>query len=411
MASQSTEVPENPKAGTGARSDGLSWSAKIIVLAGGPMIALAFGAILPVLPQIERALSHGPSDSFLIKQLIGVVGLSVVIGAPLAGFLIDRIGVRTIVMVGCAVLCIAGTAGLYVSNIPVLVGSRLLVGAAAAAIDTTSVAIVNTRLEGNERAKWNGLHIALAMLTAIVLQPIVGYIAELSWRAPFALYALALPIGVLGAFGLDGQRPRERTATAAGKAKAVPFLDWFPFRYAVLALIIGIITYLPTIYGPFLMTERGASTPAAISFVLMGVSAIGGGMSMLYGRVLRDLSINATFVVALTLAAVGMLIASVASGFTGVTIGLLVFGFGLGWFFPNIMTGLAECVAQDQQGRAVGLVRTMHDLAAPLCLVLVEPLAKRFGPVSAVMTSFSLACALIAFFALEMMLRKRVAAE
>ena len=225
------------------------WAAKAIVLGGGVMIWLAFGAILPMLPQIDAALSHGPRDSLLIKQLFGIVGLSIVIGAPLAGFLVDRVGVRAVVVAATLIFCIAGTAGLYVNSLPLLVVSRVLVGASAAAIDTTGITLINARLEGNERAKWNGARISFIMASAIILQPTVGAIAEFGWRAPFALYALGLPIGLAGALGLQkGRLVRERLAAAIDETK---LWSWFPVRYAVLALVLGICAYLPVVYGPF----------------------------------------------------------------------------------------------------------------------------------------------------------------
>lgn len=118
------------------------------MLSGGLMTSLALGAIASVLPQIEAALAHGPADSLLIKQLLGVVGLSMVIGAPLAGFLADRVSLRHIVVPACLLYSAAGTAGLYLSNLPALIASRLLLGICAAAIATTSMVLINTRLAG-----------------------------------------------------------------------------------------------------------------------------------------------------------------------------------------------------------------------------------------------------------------------
>lgn len=40
-------------------------------------------------------------------------------------------------------------------------------------------------------------------------------------------------------------------------------------------------------------------------------------------------------------------------------------------------------VATDQQSRAAGLVKGAHFLAAPLAITLIEPVARRFGPQSA----------------------------
>jgi len=402
------QVINDPNCETRALQREFGWEAKTVVLGAGVMLALAFGALLPVLPQIEAALSRGPQDSFLIKQLFGIVGLSIVIGAPLAGFLVDRVGVRIIVTVAGLVICIAGTAGLYVNSLPVLVGSRMLLGIAAGAIDTTSVAIINTRLHGNERAKWNGTRIAVTLICSVIMQPTVGYIAQFGWRAPFAVYTLGLPLGLIGAFALKNERlPRECVAAIQKEAR---FRDWFPFRYALLALVLGIMTYLPVVYGPFLMRQRGVSSPVTISLVLMGTSTIGAVSSMLYGPFRRNLSIEGAFTFSLAWWGAGTLIAALTPTFTGAVIGLLVGFVGYGWVVPNLMTAVGESVALSQQGRAVGLVRTMHELAAPACIVLVEPVAKKFGPDSAIMISSILAIGMLAVFARKIALGKHVRA-
>jgi MFS family permease len=235
------------------------------------------------------------------------------------------------------------------------------------------------------------------MICSIIMQPSVGYIAAFSWRAPFALYALGLPLSLIGAMGLQNERPTRKRVVAAAPLEP-RFRDWFPFRYAVLALVLGISSYLPVIYSPFLMRERGVSSPASISLVLMGISILAAVSSMLYGPARRPLSTNTAFIFSLAWWGVGTLIAALAPGFTGVVIGLFVGYVGFGWFVPNLMTAVGESVTSHQQGRAAGLVRSMHELAAPLCIVLVEPVAKKYGAGSALMISSVIAFGLLAVF-------------
>lgn len=379
-------------AATEARIRPLDWSTKAVMLSGGLMTSLALGAIASVLPQIEADLSRGPEDSLLIKQLVGVVGLSMVIGAPLAGFLIDRVGPRRVVGVSGLLYVLAGTAGLYLTSLTALIASRLLLGAVAAAIATTSMTLINTRLEGIDRAKWMGAHVSVAMISNILVHPIAGYLGEFGWRWPFAIYAVGLPLALL-ATGLNHrvtQRPQTAVATQGPR-----LLTWFPVRFAVLAVLIGGITYIPMVYAPFLMRQMGISSPSTISLVLMGDSILGSVLAMSYGRSQRHFSVHAAFAFSFACAGTGMLTAALASSFTGVVVGMMIFGLGLGWFVPNLMNAVAQRVALDQQGRAVGLVKAAHYLAAPLCIVVVEPVAKQLGPGGAMLAAAALAFGLL----------------
>jgi predicted MFS family arabinose efflux permease len=370
----------------------IEWSAKVIMLSGGLMTSLALGAIASVLPQIETALARGPDDSLLIKQLLGVVGLSMVIGAPLAGFLADRIPVRRVLVAACLLYSVAGTAGLYLSNLPALIATRLLLGIMAAAIATTSMTLINTRLAGADRAKWMGAHVSVAMISNIIVHPLAGYLGEFGWRWPFLLYGLALPLAVVSAGVKD--RVAHRSASAA-KTQGPRLLAWFPIRFAALALIIGSITYLPMVYVPFLMRQMGVASPSSIALVLMGDSILGSVLAMLYGRSQRYMSTYAAFAFSFACAGVGMLVAALAATVVGVVAGMMIFGVGLGWFVPNLMNAVAKRVALEQQGRAVGLVKAAHYLAAPLCIVAVEPLAKQIGPNGAMLAAAVLSLGLL----------------
>jgi len=382
---------------TAAPAAPLEWSAKAIMLCGGLMVALALSAVNSVLPQIEADLARSPQDSLLIKQLVGIVGLSMVIGAPLAGFLVDRLGARRVVITACFLYAIIGTAGLYLSSLPALIASRLLLGIMAVTITTTSMAMINTRLTGIDRARWMGAHVGVAMIGSIVINPLGGFLGEFGWRWPFALYVIGLPFALL-ALGLDRRVVPRAQAPAAqqGLRQQEPqLLSWFPLRYAVLAVVIGSVTYLPMVYLPFLLRDMGVSSPTVISLVLTGDVALGAGVALLYGRSRRHLSVYAAFAFSFACAGSGMTIVALASSLAAAVVGMMVFGIGLGWFVPNLMTAVAQQVQLAQQGRAVGLVKGAHHLAAPLCIVAVEPLARRLGPDGAMMVAAALAFGLV----------------
>jgi len=97
--------------------------------------------------------------------------------------------------------------------------------------------------------------------------------------------------------------------------------DLVSVRYAILSLVIGIITYLPVVYGPFLLKERGVISPLTISLVLMGNSVGGAISSMLYGPFKKRLSINAAFAICVGWIGACMLVAVLVPGVGGAATG------------------------------------------------------------------------------------------
>jgi MFS family permease len=363
----------------------LDFSQKLVVLLSGMLSALCLTAINSVLPSIARDLVHGPNDAMLVKQLIGAVALAMAAGAPLGGFLADKIGLRPTLFAASVLYTVAGTAGLYLNSLPMLLVSRLLLGLAAASIQVLGLTMINTTLKGNARAKWMGLHISVAIFSTLILQPVAGQLGEISWRLPFALYAggAVLVLGLLFGRGNSVAKAEPSSADTAAAEASPGIISWFPWHFLPLALVMGAMTFLPTISIPFQLKQQAGATPSTIAYVLTGLSAIGAVMAFLYGTARRRLSAHAAYLISFGLGGTGALIAAHSSSFAGVLGGLFLHSMGVAWFSPNLMTALGSKVTKEHQGRAAGMVKAAQFLAAPLAVILVQPFVKQYGEVIA----------------------------
>lgn len=382
----------------------LDFTQKLVILLSGLLSALSLTAINSVLPSIARNLAHGPNDAMLVKQLIGAVALAMAAGAPLGGYLADKIGLRPTLFGASVLYTVAGTAGLYLNSLPLLLVSRLLLGLAAASIQVLGLTMINTTLKGNARAKWMGLHISVAIFGTLFFLPLAGQLGEISWRLPFALYSggSVLVLGLLFSRG-NSVAEAEPAISETAAAKAGPgIISWFPWRYLPLAFLIGAMTYLPTISIPFQLKEQAGATPSTISYVLTGTAAIGAIMAFLYGPARRRLSAHAAFLIGFGLAGTGALIAANSSSYAGVLGGIFILSMGTSWFSPNLMTALGSKVAKEQQGRAAGMVKAAQFLSAPLAVTLVQPFVKQYGEVIAMQAVAVIGLAMFLVMALRM---------
>lgn len=373
----------------------LDWTDKTVMLTGGIAVALALTALTPVLPRIETDLATDATGRMLVKMLVTIIGATMVIGAPLAGFLADRIGIRKVLLAASIAYAIGGTAGLYMSDLYLLIASRLVVGLAAGAIAATSMTLINTRLDSTGRAKWMGAHVATATLSGLALYPLAGLLGEFGWRWPFALYALGLVFTVLALFLVS---ETAKPTAAIFESSNESLLSWLPVRFAVLAVIIGSITYLPVVYMPFVLRDAGVSSPLLISLVGLADAILTALMAMNFARSRRYLSSSGRFIFSFLCTGAGLFVVAAWPSVIGVVIGMMVFGLGLGWVVPNLMTTAAAFVTQHQQGRTVGVIKGAHYLAAPLCVLAIEPVTRAFGPTSAFLMAAALSGALVLIF-------------
>ncbi|RYE56280.1 MAG: MFS transporter, partial [Rhizobiaceae bacterium] len=373
----------------------LTWGVKAMILAGAPAVGLAISGINIVLPQIEAELAHSANEKLMIKMLIGMTGLAMVIGAPLTGFLADRLGLRKVLFLNYLLFTVAGSAGLYISNLPMLVVVRFLVGIAGAGAVTASVIIINKRLAPDVRAGWMGAYIGASYVCNIVLHPLIGFLGEINWHLAFAPYLLGAPFIVVALMAFRGPEPILVEETGA-KVKEEPLLSWFPFRFAFLGLAMGAIVYLPIIYMPFQMRDMGINSPQDVSYIMLGDTLAGIFVALLFGRSRRYMSTNGNFVFAFACTAVGGAVTAFANSYLSVMIGMAIIGMGVGWFMPTLMFLIGTRVLPIQQGRTAGLVKAANYLSTPLCVLAAEPLFRLYGPRVPIFLSGVLSLALLA---------------
>jgi MFS family permease len=377
----------------------LTFGEKVVVMMGGIIAGMSLTVLNPVLPSIEKALAHTPTDQMLVKQLFGITTLAMLLGAPLGGFLVARVGMRRLLLGASLLFAFGGSAGVFLSSLPLLLVSRLCVGLSAACIQVMALTLVNTKLSGVARAKWMGLHVSIATLCSLAVFPLSGYLGDISWRLPFLEHLFALIV-----FAAILVSPASEVPKPPARATGVPdesIWKWMPWHYIALTLFTGAITFLPTIYSPFLFKERFDLLPSGIAGIMYFSAFVGGMSAFFYGRAMRYLSVHSAFLVAFGLAAIGMLIVAFAPSLPVMVGGFMIYGIGNAWFVPNFMTSIGIKVLPHQQARAAGLVKMGQFGSTPICVLVVEPYARQFGPVTVML----LASAMATFIFVLMLIR------
>ncbi|MEU3642089.1 MFS transporter [Lentzea sp. NPDC034063] len=335
-----------------------------MVLASATLTIMAAAIIAPSLP----AMGEVYGDGVLVRLALTITSLAIAVSAPLAGLVADRTGRKPLLTASLALYAAAGTAGYFVTSLPVLLGTRTLLGLAVGGVMTAVSALITDWFEGPERGRFLGFQQAAASLGGVVFLPLAGLLAGVDWRLPFWLYSVAALIALAAATGLTGERP-EPPPTVGGQA--------FP-RKAIgiylLALIATLVFFMAPTQLPFLLRGMNAS-PAVIGFVIAG-STLTSVVGALVFPKLKTTKITAISVVLL---GVGWLVIGYANGVALVTAGLLIGGFGVGLVVPNLNTGLANLARPEQRGRVLsGLVAGIF-LGQFLSPLVIAPLVQATG--------------------------------
>jgi MFS family permease len=372
-----------------------SWLDMAVVLVSGVPATVAMSVLVPVLPRIEQALAHHSADTYLVKFVSSAVGLSMIVGAPLAGFLSDRLGRKPVLVAAFLLFAAAGMLGYALDDLMSLIASRLVVGVAGAGALTVGLSLIGDRFEGDMRSRLMGFNVTISTLSALAFIPLAGLVGESSWRNPFLLHAIGLPLALL-ALGLNA--PRKAPAAPVQAAQAAPKTrEPPPFGLMAFALIAGVITFAPVVYVPFRMRDLGVESPRIIALAVTANALTTGVSSALYGQARKKLSVDQAFMTSFALCGVAGLAMALAPSFQLLIASGLVFGLGMGWVAPNLMTAAAGAAGEARRGRVVGLVKGTHLVSSFLAVLLFEPISKAWGPGAVLAGVGSASVAMLAF--------------
>ena len=174
--------------------------------------ALAFGIVIPVLPNLIAEVAHAPASqtSFYVGALFAVFSLMQFLFAPVLGGLSDRFGRRPVLLVSLSALGINSLLWVWVHDLGWLFAMRVFAGMFAANVSTASAYMADVT-PPEQRARYFGL-IGAMFGIGFVLGPVIGGVLGEVWlRLPFLVSAVLIGLNVLyGAFVLPESLPPER---------------------------------------------------------------------------------------------------------------------------------------------------------------------------------------------------------
>ena len=117
-------------------------SRALALLMAATLTVMANATISPALPGLQRLFKDDPNAALLTPLLVSAPSLSIALLAPFVGIAVDRIGRRAILLFGIALFVVAGSAGVYLPDLPTIFMSRVVLGIAVALIMTAQTALI-----------------------------------------------------------------------------------------------------------------------------------------------------------------------------------------------------------------------------------------------------------------------------
>ena len=348
-----------------------------VILAAATLTVMA-GAILgPIVPAIQAGLGVSESNAGLI---ITTHGLLIVLVSPIAGAIIDRVGPRRPFIFGLVVYGLGGGAGLVIDSFYPLLASRAVLGVGVAFVYASVSVLIYNLYSGQQMNRVLGLRSSANSVGAVVWPLVGGGLGTLSWQAPFGVYLIAIPLGLLAVVTIpEVAVGSEESSTVSGSVWAV--VRARPALLGVYLLYFGanLLLYSIVVFYPPLLASLGVESSFAIGLYLAANGLAGGVSAALSDRLLARSSRHALVGAALALWVGSFLSAVVADSALTAVPAVVGFGLGLGLVFPTAFGWIEALAPVDRQGQFSSYLASAGYTGQFLSPVVLGPLIPLFG--------------------------------
>jgi MFS family permease len=240
---------------------------------------------------------------------------------------------------------------------------------------------------GTSRNKVLGVQAAFSGLGGVVFLSLGGLLAGVSWRGPFGIYLLALPIAILivlfvkepargGSLAHPSrqQNTGDEASTDGGEGEgAEPASPALVISLFALAFAAQIIFYTIPTQLPFHLATVTGSGAATAGFVMAWMVAVQSGASVTY-RFTAKWGNAAHALISFSLMGTGLVVLALAGSLPPAVIGLSITALGTGLMMPNLNAWIALAVPGEGKAKAFGGLTSAMFAGQFVSPLLAQPL-------------------------------------
>jgi MFS family permease len=191
---------------------------KLAILSLSLLTIMAAAAVSPALGKIREAFPDVSKTT--IQMTLTLPALLIIPFSLLAGWLATKRSPRRMLVTGLVIFCVGGVGGGFAQTIGQLLLFRAILGVGVGLIMPLSHSLIADLFEGEERTKIMGLSGSVSHLGGVLFLLLSGWLACLSWRLAFGVYALGLLSLVLVLLWLPQGEKKQARASGAFRLSA-----------------------------------------------------------------------------------------------------------------------------------------------------------------------------------------------
>jgi MFS family permease len=271
---------------------------------------------------------------------------------------------------------------LLINSFWVLLVSRACLGIALAGIFAGINVLILNMYDGIERDRVMGWRGSAQSFGGVVWPLIGGTLGGFSWRFPFAVYMLAIPIGLLAIAAVPEPTIQHQAGPESNDSTSVFKL----FRKNPVLLVIyglmffaNILLYAIVIFLPQLLERFGVSSTFRIGLFITAMTGSAGVTAFIYGKIRSRVTYRVIVTTAAALWTVAFTTISQAPGSRIIAMAVALFGVSQGLILPTVMVWIGDVVPPSFRGRFSSYLGTFGFIGQFLSPILFAPVFMLVG--------------------------------
>jgi len=351
------------------------------LLISSALISMGDAIVIPLQAAIKQTFAKTPGIDLLTNYVLVFNALFIAIGASFVGLLLERFSKRAVFLTSLLIYGIAGTAGLYLNDIYLLIASRAFMGLSIAGIMTTLYTLIADYFEVEKRGRFLGLANGISLWGSVAFLYIVAPLATKSWHQPFILYGVAfivLVMAVISIFDMPKEEPfvtglaeepvtEVATDTPAEDTpvgtpsypKALIFMIYSIVFISITLVSLMFIKLQDIVFPKFTKTDIYYLITAIAVFLALGAS----GSMFVYARIKKYLHFQLIYAIIFVVIGIGFLLISKTNSYPVFLVGCGIAGLGYGFVAPNTSLWLMQITPPVLVARFMGFFTSLFFLA------------------------------------------------
>lgn len=328
--------------------------------------------VVSSLPLISQTFSHIPNIEFLSKLMLTIPSIIIALFAPVAGIIVDKFGRLKPLYTGIILFVIGGSSGFYLHDFYAILAGRAILGIAVALLMTSSTALIGDYLHEKGRHRFMSIQGMAVAIGGIVFITAGGFLAQLHWSYPFAIYIL--PLLFLPLF-LSSLYEPEKHIHVENEMEIEAKL-WPVYLTAYFAMV---LFYMMPTQLPYLIIDTLHGEPSTIGFVISVAMVFNALTSRQYAKLKARFSYQQIYIITFIFFGTGLFIISQANSIAQLFYSTVFIGTGFGLILVNTNAWFLAKVPAHKRGKASGVLASSFFLGQFSSPLIFEPIVKLYG--------------------------------